>query len=267
MNVCTPHTNGNISTATKHICKQGEILRVTYASRSCSKGSWDQMNKFAADECLNWGVTQFYDTGVHCPRPTGLPSLAPYIAGQRAKPVAVNPSAVIESSATMNTNFNANMSHELITLPFVTKLVEENKNYLSDNCGGGDPDNLNWEMPSAIFFVTTIVTTIGYGTFAPTTDGGKIFTVVFAFIGIAYFGMVVGLVGTEVVRAIQKTAKCCCHRKQKKYKLTGKKTLLWTILIMMIYIAVIGIGCLGIGWGAGDGMYCKFVFLFVCFRG
>ena len=39
-------------------------------------------------------------------------------------------------------------------------------------------------MPSAIFFVTTIVTTIGYGTFAPATDGGKTFTVIFAFIGI-----------------------------------------------------------------------------------
>ena len=50
--------------------------------------------------------------------------------------------------------------------------------------GGGDSTNLNWEMPSAIFFVTTIVTTIGYGTFAPGTDGGKTFTVIFAFIGI-----------------------------------------------------------------------------------
>jgi hypothetical protein len=50
--------------------------------------------------------------------------------------------------------------------------------------GGGDSTNLNWEMPSAIFFVTTIVTTIGYGTFAPGTDAGKTFTVIFAFIGI-----------------------------------------------------------------------------------
>jgi hypothetical protein len=172
--------------------------------------------------------------------------------------------------------------------------------------GGGDSTNLNWEMPSAIFFVTTIVTTIGYGTFAPGTDAGKTFTVIFAFIGIgkcpllgvgvpsdffflievasnlvgcsflamslllrplhctAYFGMVAGLVGTQVVKAIQFIAKCCCHRKQKNYKLNGKKTLYWTILILCVYIFIIGIGCYGIGWGMGDGMYCKFWWCFFC---
>jgi hypothetical protein len=69
--------------------------------------------------------------------------------------------------------------------------------------------------------------------------------------------MVAGLVGTQVVHAIQFIAKCCCHRKQKNYKLNGKKTLLWTILILFVYIVIIGIGCYGIGWGMGDGMYCK----------
>lgn len=80
----------------------------------------------------------------------------------------------------------------------------------------------------------------------------------------AYFGMVAGLVGTQVVKAIQFIAKCCCHRKQKNYKLNGKKTLYWTILILCVYIFIIGIGCYGIGWGMGDGMYCKFWWCFFC---
>ena len=64
--------------------------------------------------------------------------------------------------------------------------------------------------------------------------------------------MVAGLVGTQVVHAIQFVAKCCCHRKQKNYKLNGKRTLYWTILILCVYIFIIGIGCFGIGWGMGS---------------
>jgi hypothetical protein len=145
---------------------------------------------------------------------------------------------------------------DLLTNDFVQNAKKLHDEFLDGNCGGGDPNGLNWEFPSAVFFVITIVTTIGYGTFAPTTPGGKAFTVIFAFIGIAYFGVVVGMVGNTVVHLIQKTAKCCCHRKEKKYKLSGKKTLLWTILMMCIYIALIGLGAHAAAqWDIGDAMY------------
>ena len=54
-------------------------------------------------------------------------------------------------------------------------------------CSIPDPDRLNWAHPGAAFFAMTLSTTIGYGTFAPATDGGKAFTVVFGIFGIALF--------------------------------------------------------------------------------
>ena len=227
----------------------------------------------------------------YCPRDSSLPSLALKVPGRSEKPTGV-PIPVV-STKRNNTNSTDGVS-KLLTNEFVEDAKQINDNYL-DNYGPGskcksladkscqerivegldkngkyigelqvigdlkkDDFSLNWDFPSAVFFVITIVTTIGYGTFAPATRGGKAFTVIFAFIGIAFFGMVVGMVGSTVLHLIQKTAKCCCHRKQKKYKLSGKKTLLWTILMMCIYIAIIGAGAHAAAeWDIGDAMYCK----------
>ena len=41
-----------------------------------------------------------------------------------------------------------------------------------------------WRFPGAFYFVVTIVTTIGYGNFVPSTDGGKAFTCGIALLGI-----------------------------------------------------------------------------------
>jgi hypothetical protein len=252
------------------MCTNGEILEANYASRDCGKGTWSSITKYAANECLGFGRHTFYNTSNYCPRDG--PSLAPVDPLTTPKPTAKDPAAAVVTSpapaaAGNDTNSTdsggSGSSMMMLTTDFVNSMVQKHDSYLGDNCGGGDPDNLNWEFPSAVFFVITIVTTIGYGTFAPTTSAGKAFTVIFAFVGIAYFGMVVGLVGHQVVLAIQNTAKCCCHRKKKGYKLNGKKTLLWTILMMVVYIVIIGMGAhAAADWDVGDGMYCKFVFSF-----
>ncbi len=39
----------------------------------------------------------------------------------------------------------------------------------------------------AIYFTAITLTTVGYGDFAPQTDAGKIFTAVYAFLGIGIF--------------------------------------------------------------------------------
>uniref|UniRef100_A0A1B0AE93 Potassium channel domain-containing protein n=1 Tax=Glossina pallidipes TaxID=7398 RepID=A0A1B0AE93_GLOPL len=44
--------------------------------------------------------------------------------------------------------------------------------------------NLNWNFGQAILFTTSVVTTIGYGRVKPLSDGGKIFCIIFASIGI-----------------------------------------------------------------------------------
>lgn len=43
----------------------------------------------------------------------------------------------------------------------------------------------NWSYLDSAYFVSVTVTTIGYGDFVPVTSGGKIFTVIYSFIGVA----------------------------------------------------------------------------------
>jgi hypothetical protein len=48
----------------------------------------------------------------------------------------------------------------------------------------------DWELRSACFFAFTIVTTIGYGTFAPQTWGGQVLVIPYGVIGMAIAGFV-----------------------------------------------------------------------------
>lgn len=44
----------------------------------------------------------------------------------------------------------------------------------------------NWYFGQSVFFVTTIVTTIGYGHITPMTSAGKVFSVIFATVGLPF---------------------------------------------------------------------------------
>ncbi|XP_038074264.1 potassium channel subfamily K member 4-like [Patiria miniata] len=47
-----------------------------------------------------------------------------------------------------------------------------------------DQDLVVWDMPSAVFFTTTVVTTIGYGNLAPKTPLGRVVCMFYALVGI-----------------------------------------------------------------------------------
>ncbi|KAM8952945.1 potassium channel subfamily K member 1 [Pelodytes ibericus] len=51
------------------------------------------------------------------------------------------------------------------------------------NNGSG---NWNWDFTSALFFVSTVLSTTGYGHTVPLSDGGKTFCIVYSFIGIPF---------------------------------------------------------------------------------
>ena len=48
-----------------------------------------------------------------------------------------------------------------------------------------------WSLLDSLYFSTTTLTTVGYGDLAPKTDIGKIFTIVYLFVGI---GVILGFV-------------------------------------------------------------------------
>jgi voltage-gated potassium channel Kch len=51
----------------------------------------------------------------------------------------------------------------------------------------------NWSWVDAIYFSVVTLTTIGFGDFAPKTDGGKIFTIFYIIIGI---GIILSFINT-----------------------------------------------------------------------
>ena len=70
-----------------------------------------------------------------------------------------------------------------------------------------DPDSSErnwgvWNSNSALF-VFTIVSTIGYGNFAPVTNGGKLFLMVYALIGIPIVGICVGILAAQFLGLLE----------------------------------------------------------------
>ncbi|KAM4546171.1 potassium channel subfamily K member 4 [Fundulus diaphanus] len=56
----------------------------------------------------------------------------------------------------------------------------------------------NWDVASALFFSGTIITTIGYGNISPKSDGGKLFCILYALVGIPMFGILLAGVGDHL---------------------------------------------------------------------
>jgi hypothetical protein len=67
------------------------------------------------------------------------------------------------------------------------------------------PEYFNWDWRGSIFFATTIVTTIGYGSFSPVTDGGKAWLVVLSIPMIGLFGYCLSEAMGHIVQAISVT--------------------------------------------------------------
>lgn len=69
-------------------------------------------------------------------------------------------------------------------------------------------EDRNWGTTNSnsALFSFTIVSTIGYGNFAPVTDGGKIFLMVYALIGIPVVGTCVGVLAAQLLQMLENWA-------------------------------------------------------------
>ncbi|XP_041864496.1 potassium channel subfamily K member 4 [Melanotaenia boesemani] len=86
-------------------------------------------------------------------------------------------------------------------------LIEE----VADAIGAGvDPTGntsytSSWDLASAFFFSGTIITTIGFGNISPKTEGGQLFCIFYALVGIPMFGILLAGVGDHLGTGLRKT--------------------------------------------------------------
>ena len=73
-------------------------------------------------------------------------------------------------------------------------------------CVGGSPslEDLNWTRNGAVFFMLTIMTTIGYGTFSPSTALGMAMVITCGSISIVVFGWCIGPLQSGLDRLIER---------------------------------------------------------------
>ncbi|XP_026173740.1 potassium channel subfamily K member 10a [Mastacembelus armatus] len=120
----------------------------------------------------------------------------------------------------------------------------------------------HWDLGSAFFFAGTVITTIGYGNIAPSTEGGKIFCIVYAIFGIPLFGFLLAGVGDQLgtifVKSIAKVEKMFRnkHKQISQTKIRVASTLLFILAGCILFVTIPAVIFKHIeGWTALESTY------------
>ncbi|KAJ3658995.1 hypothetical protein Zmor_010705 [Zophobas morio] len=121
---------------------------------------------------------------------------------------------------------------------FDKNVVNERKfrDQLQDYCGksfrkNGEPPREVWDYYHSVFFVITVVSTIGYGNLAPTTMFTRIFMIFYGLIGIPMNGIVMVTLGTFFGRSFTKL-----YQRWKTSKMQYDTTRLGLISQIVLYL-------------------------------
>ncbi|XP_043930389.1 potassium channel subfamily K member 16-like [Protopterus annectens] len=109
---------------------------------------------------------------------------------------------------------------------FIEVMIDALQNGINPSGTNTTTSHSNWDFTSAFFFVGTVVSTIGYGNRAPTTESGQIFCVFFALFGIPMNLIILNNVGKHLSSLATKLGKRLLAKGMKK-----KKVKILTILI------------------------------------
>lgn len=103
--------------------------------------------------------------------------------------------SVIKESSVSNVSLGELSSSEImqrLRSEDMTKLKEVLRTV---HLGWKKDESTEWTLTNAVFFASTVVTTIGYGNLAPSTAGGRWFCVIYAIVGIPLTLMLLAMVG------------------------------------------------------------------------
>ncbi|XP_041929033.1 potassium channel subfamily K member 10b isoform X2 [Alosa sapidissima] len=109
--------------------------------------------------------------------------------------------------------------------------------------GNTSHDSSHWDLGSSFFFAGTVISTIGYGNIAPSTEGGKIFCICYAIIGIPLFGFLLAGIGDQLgtifVKCILKVERMFRrHRQISQTKIRVTSTILFILAGCLVFVAL-----------------------------
>ncbi|KAK7913363.1 hypothetical protein WMY93_013574 [Mugilogobius chulae] len=117
-----------------------------------------------------------------------------------------------------------------------------------------------WDLSSAFFFAGTVITTIGFGNTSPHTEGGRIFCIVYALLGIPLFGFLLAGVGDQLGtifgKGIARVEKMFVHGDISQTKIRVISTLIFVLVGCLLFVALPAVIFKHIeGWSALEAIY------------
>lgn len=79
-------------------------------------------------------------------------------------------------------------------------------------------ENTDWSLVGSVYYVFTVITTIGYGRFAPSTLPGRVCTLLFAVLGIGLLGVSLHTISAVVDEMVNRVARACANRLDRSQK-------------------------------------------------
>ncbi|XP_067847969.1 potassium channel subfamily K member 10-like [Heptranchias perlo] len=126
--------------------------------------------------------------------------------------------------------------------------------------GNSANNTSHWELGSAFFFAGTVITTIGYGNIAPSTEGGKIFCILYALFGIPLFGFLLAGIGDQLGtifgKSIARVEKVFRKKQVSQTKIRVISTILFILAGCLVFVTIPAIIFKHIeGWTTLDSIY------------
>ncbi|XP_035607870.1 potassium channel subfamily K member 10-like isoform X1 [Oncorhynchus keta] len=155
--------------------------------------------------------------------------------------------------------------HPCVTPPELEALIKHAIDAVSAGVspiGDTSYNSSHWDLGSAFFFAGTVITTIGYGNIAPSTEGGKIFCILYALFGIPLFGFLLAGIGDQLgtifVKSVLRVEKLY-RQKQKEISQTKIRVTSTILFILAGCIVFVGVPAVIFkhfeGWTTLDAIY------------
>ncbi|XP_042181129.1 potassium channel subfamily K member 2-like [Oncorhynchus tshawytscha] len=117
-----------------------------------------------------------------------------------------------------------------------------------------------WDLSSSFFFAGTVITTIGFGNISPHTEGGRIFCIIYALLGIPLFGFLLAGVGDQLGtifgKATARVEKMFVQWDVSQTKIRVLSTVLFILFGCLLFVALPAAIFKHIeGWSALESLY------------